>query len=282
MKIALDLGGTNIRAAVVDCNSIIEKRSQPCKAQEEADVVTDQIISLIAPLLSPQIDGIGIGVPSVVDPYEGIVYNACNIPSWKEVHLKSLLENRFGIKTLVNNDCNCFVLGEYYYGATRGLKDVVGITLGTGVGSGLILDGKLYSGSLCGAGEVGSLPYLDSDYEHFCSSLWFRDRHNTTGAELAERAFNGDPEAKAVWEEFGKNLGELTKAILFAYAPQALVVGGGIAEAIPFFRDSWEKTVRSFPYRRIAEGCRLLKAEVKDANLLGAAMLFAQESRSSF
>lgn len=276
MKIALDLGGTNVRAAIVDGDTIIEKRSEPCKSRESAGVVVNQIISLIEPLVSADIDGIGVGVPSVVDSDKGIVYNACNIPSWKEVPLKSLLEGKFGLRTLVNNDCNCFVLGEYYYGESRGLSNVVGITLGTGVGSGLILDGRLYCGAMCGAGEVGSLPYLDSDYEHYCSSLWLNGKHATNGASLAARASKGDSEALAIWNEFGHHLGELTKAILYAYAPEAMVVGGGIAEAMPYFRKGWEESVSTFPYRRIAEGCRLLKAGVKDAGLLGATRLFSR------
>lgn len=273
MKIALDLGGTNIRAAIVENGVCRDKVSVPCPATEAEDVVIDRIASLIEPLMSPGVDGIGVGVPSVVDPERGIVYNAANIPSWKEVHLKEKLEKRFGVPVKVNNDCNCFALGESTYGAAKGMKDVVCITLGTGVGAGLILDGKLYSGVLCGAGEVGSLPYLDSDYEHYCSTLWLKGKHNTNGAELAKRANEGDKEAIDLWNEFGRHLGELSKAIMFAYAPQAIVVGGGIAPAMPLFIECWRETVSTFPYAGIWENCRLLQAELPDANLLGAALL---------
>lgn len=273
MKISIDLGGTNIRVARVSGNECLDKNSVPCRATESEDVVVDQIAALIDPLISPDIEGIGIGVPSVVDPVNGIVYNAANIPSWKEVHLKAKLEARFGIEVRVNNDCNCFALGESRYGAGKGYADMVGITLGTGVGSGLILDGRLYSGVLCGAGEVGSLPYLDSDYEHYCSSLWFRDKLHTTGAELGRLAETGNPEAIALWREFGHHLGELSKAIMFAYAPQAIVVGGGIAVAMPLFIDGWRESVSTFPYSGIADNCKLLPASLRDANLIGAALL---------
>lgn len=273
MKIALDLGGTNIRAARVDNGVCTDKASVSCPATEPEDVVIDSIVSLIDPLMSVEVDGIGVGVPSVVDPERGIVYNAANIPSWKEVHLKEKLEKRFGVSVKVNNDCNCFALGESTYGAAKGMKDVVCITLGTGVGSGLILDGKLYSGVLCGAGEVGSLPYKDSDYEHYCSTLWLKGKHNTNGADLAKRAAEGDVEAIELWKEFGRHLGELSKAIMFAYAPQAIVVGGGIAPAMPLFIEGWKKTVSTFPYAGIRENCKLLQAQLPDANLLGAALL---------
>ncbi len=274
MKVTLDLGGTNIRTAVVDGSTVLNKSSVPCRANDTEQAVIEQIIASIEPLVNDKTDGIGIGVPSVVDPREGIVYNAANIPSWRKVPLKSILEQRFNLPVRVNNDCNCFALGEHRYCAGRGLRDMVGITLGTGVGSGLILDGRLYSGVLCGAGEVGSLPYLDSDFEHYCSSLWLRDAHNTTGAELAQKANAGDKKAIALWHKFGENLGELTKAILFAYAPEAIVIGGGIAAAMPLFRAGWESTVMTFPYPRIAQGCRMIQAELPDANLIGAALLF--------
>ncbi len=274
MKIAIDLGGTNIRVAKVDNGAVRERSSVSCPSSAPEREVVEQIITLISPLMCAGIDGIGIGVPSVVDPERGIVYNAANIPSWKEVHLKEMLEDRFAVPVRVNNDCNCFALGEFRYGAAKGFKDVVGITLGTGVGAGLILDGHLYSGRFCGAGEVGSLPYLDSDYEHYCSSLWLSGACHTTGAELAAKASAGDEAALKVWRQFGRNLGELTKAILFAYAPEMIVVGGGIAAAMPYFRGGWQETVDTFPYREIAAGCRMERAILPDANLLGAALLF--------
>ncbi|MCM1449100.1 MAG: ROK family protein [Clostridiales bacterium] len=273
MKIALDLGGTNIRAARIDNGSCYDKLSVPCRATESEDVIIDQLSSLIGQLLCGEVDGIGIGVPSVVDPVNGIVYNAVNIASWKEVHLREKLENRFNIPVKVNNDCNCFALGESRYGAAKGLRNVVGITLGTGVGAGLILDGNLYSGALCGAGEIGSLPYRDSDYEHYCSSLWFRDAHGTTGALLAERVGKGDTEASLIWNEFGDNLGQLCEVILYAYAPEAIVIGGGIAAAFPLFIDSLKSTLTKFPYQAIASNCQILKATLPDANLLGASLL---------
>lgn len=273
MKVALDLGGTNIRAAIVEGDRVERQVSVACQAYADEGVVIEQIFSLIEPLMSPQVDGIGVGVPSVVDPVRGIVYNAANIPSWQEVHLKEKLEGRFNVPVKVNNDCNCFVLGEQAYGAARGLQNVVGITLGTGVGAGLVLNGRLYSGEFCGAGEVGSLPYRDSDYEHFCSTLWLKGRHGVTGAELAARAEAGDQAALNLWREFGQHLGELCKAILFAYAPQAIVIGGGIAPAIKYFRSGLDESLAAFPYRALADQCRILSAQLPHPNLLGAALL---------
>lgn len=273
MKLSIDLGGTNIRAAIVNGDTCLKKVSQPCKANEKADVIIEQIINLAESIMTPEVDGIGIGVPSVVDSQKGIVYNACNIPSWRKVYLGDILFNHFGIPVKVNNDCNCFALGEQRYGAGKNLDNVVAITLGTGVGAGIVIGGKLYSGNLCGAGEIGSLPYLDSDYEHYCSSLWF-SKKNTNGYELAGLAAKGNKEALTTWNEFGNNLGELIKAILFTYAPDAVIIGGGISESMSLFREGIEQSLSTFPYLRIADSCQILKSSLPDASLIGASLLF--------
>ncbi len=273
MRIAIDLGGTNICAAKVEKGICSEVTSIPCNAKGTEDMVISQIKELISSLSTEKTEGIGIGVPSVVDVERGIVYNACNIPSWREVHLKEKIEDAFGVRTEVNNDCNCFALGEYLYGAGKGCDNMVGITLGTGVGAGVIVNGRLYSGYCAGAGEIGSLPFRSSDYEHYCSSLFLNDVYNTNGAELAARIAAGDTSALDVWSEFGRNLGELINAILFTYAPDAVVIGGGIVASMKYFEESMRATVSGFPYERISSHCRILPAMLREANLLGAASL---------
>lgn len=273
MKITLDLGGTNIRASLVDNGEYIEKKTVKCQADKPEDEIIDQISQLIQSLMRPDVDGIGIGVPSVVDPVKGIVYNAVNIKSWQEVHLKDKLERRFNVEVKVNNDCNCFVLGEQRYGAAKGYENVIGITLGTGVGAGVIINGKLYSGLLCGAGEIGSLPYKDSDYESYCSSQWFK-KHATDGFTMAQEAERGSETAIKLWSEFGHNLGELIKVCLWTYAPQAIVIGGGLAASYGLFEKSMKDSVATFPYAPIAQNCKILTAVLPNAALLGASLLF--------
>lgn len=273
MKIAVDLGGTNVCAARIENGICTDLKSIPCDAQGSEDAVVGQLESLIASLAGPSLEGIGIGVPAIVDVERGVVYNAVNIPSWREVHLKEKIEKAFGVRVEVNNDCNCFALGEHRYGAGRGMSDMLGITLGTGVGAGVIIGGKLYSGLCAGAGEIGSLPYLSSDYEHYCSSLFLRDVYHTDGGTLAALAAKGDAEALRIWDEFGSHLGELIKAILFTYAPEAVVIGGGIAASMPLFEAGMRRTIDTFPYPAISSRCRIVRAELKEANLLGAASL---------
>ncbi len=277
MIVALDTGGTNIRAALVDGQQIVKTESELCPTDSDEESVNKCIIDVIARVITPEVTAIGAGVPAVVDTVSGTLYNAVNIPAWKEVCLKQILEERFKVPVSIDNDCNCFALGEFRYGAGKGCRNMVGITLGTGVGAGLILNGSLYGGVLSGAGEIGSLPFRESDYEHYCSSLFFRDFYSTTGQNLAKLAENGDKEAVSVWHEFGMNLGHLINAILFAYAPERIVIGGGIATSMPLFKRGIDEIVATFPYKAIASGCAVKRAELPAANLIGAAELTSRD-----
>lgn len=271
--IAIDLGGTNVRAARIEGEHILAQQAIRCNAQGSEDEVLGQITSLIDSLWDDSVGRIGIGVPSVVDFRRGIVYNLQNIPSWREVHLKERLEHRYGVAVGVDNDVNCFVLGEHRFGSARGMNNVVGITLGTGLGAGIVVEGEVYRGANTGAGEIGCLPYLDADYEQYCSSHFF-SRSHTDGSALAARAAAGDAEALAVWNEFGHHLGKLLQVILFAYDPETIVVGGGIAASGALFEQAMLQTMREgFPYPHVFDHLKVCFAQLDNANLLGASQL---------
>ena len=271
MKIGVDLGGTNIVAGLVDGESLVKKVKVACPAKGSQEDVIEAIASLIEQLINENVESIGVGVPSVVDTKKGIVYNVANIPSWVEVHLKEILEERFGVKVSVNNDSNCYTLGVHRFGQGKGCDSMVCVTLGTGVGSGIIIDGKLYEGRNAGAGEVGCLPYLDKDYESYCSTPFFV-AHNTTGAELSAKSEAGDAEAIALWNEFGHHLGELAKAILFAYDPEAIVFGGGISAGYPHFEAALRERITTFPYET-GKDVKIFFSTDGDMALYGASAL---------
>lgn len=274
MVLGVDLGGTNIRVGLVDNEMLVSKitgDSPSAMTLEESKVY---IISKIceAFILNKNIKGIGIGVPSVVDVDEGIVYNVANIPSWKEVHLKRLLENEFHVPVAVNNDSNCFVLGEQIFGKGRNFKNVVGITLGTGVGAGLIINDKLYCGSNTSAGEIGTIPYLDKVYEEYCGSNFFIEM-KTTGKKVYEGAIAGDTQALNCWKSYGKHLGNLLQTALFAYDPDAIILGGGISKAYPFFESAMRETLKAFPYPQIVDRLTIDISSNPDIAILGASAL---------
>ena len=273
MKIGIDLGGTNVRVGVVDNGKIIQKISEPCRADKSEKEVLDHLISMIRQLKTDQTESIGIGVPSVVDAELGIVYNVVNIPSWEKVFLKTVLEKEFNIPVAVNNDCNCFALGEYKFGEGVGYKDIVCVALGTGVGAGIIINGKLYNGQNTGAGEIGCIPYLEHDYEYYCGSAFFSKENNLTGKDAFLMGQDQNSEALELWKQMGGHVGNLMKAILFAYDPQAIILGGSISNAYNFFSSAMWDSMQDFPYPETLNSIRVTVSQKEDIALLGASEL---------
>lgn len=271
--IGIDLGGTNLRAARIENGILAAQLQEPCKANGTEKEVLDQIIRMISRLNNGEIKKMGVAVPSIVDYNQGIVYDVQNIPSWKEVHLKAILEERFGIETQVDNDVNCFANAQRVYGEGRGFHNFVGITLGTGVGAGIVIRDKVYRGMDTGAGEIGCLPYLDGIYEDYTSSLLFK-KWNTTGEADAAAAMAGNAEAQAHWHELGYHLGKLMQVVLYTYNPEAIIIGGGIAQAHALFEDAMHKAMHeNFLYPGEANRVKLLFSNLQDSNILGAAEL---------
>lgn len=271
MKIGVDLGGTKIRVGVVEPGFGVRRMAtESCHSDGSKTDVLEQIISMVDAFFDANVDAIGVGVPAIVDG-NGVVYDCVNIPSWDRVELKAALESRFGVPVRVNNDCNCFALGVKASEIVKGLNDIVCITLGTGVGSGLIIDGKLYTGHNCSAGEIGSIPYKDRDYEFYCSSRFFHDR-GISGKGAFEAAKAGDPDALKIWEEFGANVGDLLSMICFAYDPQAVVIGGSIASAFQFFEPAMRAQFARFPYSKVAESLKILPASEDGWLIIGSVM----------
>lgn len=273
MRIAIDLGGTNVRvASVVPGGKVVRVLVEPSLSTGSEGEVLEQLYRLIDDLMSPEVDGIGIGVPSVVDTERGIVYNVVGIPSWKEVHLKDLLEKRYHVRVAVDNDCNCFALGVTRFGKDGPHKEAFCATLGTGVGGSLIVDGRLYRGRNAGAGEIGSIPYLDKDYEYYCSSRFFVGK-GTTGKDTAIAAAGGDLDALAIMEEFGGHIGKLVQMIMFAYDPSVIILGGSIAKAFPLYSEPMWRVINEFPYPKSVENLNLYATDLDHPGILGAALL---------
>ena len=273
MILGIDLGGTNIRIGQIVGEKLENKISEPSPSNLALEPSLEYLKGVVRRMMTPEVDGIGIGVPSVVDVERGIVYNVTNIPSWREVHLKEVLEAEFGVGVYVNNDANCFVLGEKEYGVGRGFKDIVGVTLGTGVGAGIVINNALYSGRNTGAGEIGSLPYLDATLEDYCGSNFFPRFFGVTGREAAVKVREGDARAIEIWDEFGVHVGNMMQTILFTYDPELIIIGGGIAGAYPLFGRAMREKMGEFPYPETVKNIRVEVSDNGDIQILGGAAL---------
>lgn len=271
--IGIDLGGTQIRGACVNDQHVEEVLATKVSASGTVDEVLQELYQLTDQLINDSITAIGIGVPSVVDVEKGIVYDVQNIPSWKEVPLKDKMEERYHIPVLVNNDANCFALGEKYFGQGKDYSSFIGLTLGTGIGAGVIIQNKLYAGPNCGAGEFGMVDYLDQYYEYYASGQFFNLCYQTTGEETFHKALAGDKEATVILEEFGTHLGNAIKMILYTYDPQLIIFGGSIRQAYEVFQKTMWQRIHTFAYPKSLENFSIKISELKHPGVQGAAAL---------
>jgi glucokinase len=271
--VGVDLGGTNVRAAAVRDGKIVARAVRRISGKAAEEVVLGEIFETIDEVIGGEVSGIGIGVPSVVDVERGIVYSVENIPAWREVPLKDKLESRYGCPACVNNDANAFALGELHFGKGRGYRNMVGLTIGTGLGAGIIIDGRLYSGPNCGAGEIGSIPYRDATVERYAAGQFFQHEAGAGGDVVFERALRGDAEALRLFHAFGLELGHAILTILYAYDPELIVLGGSISRAYRFFEAGMRERLKSFAYQHVLETLVIAPSETEDAATLGAAAL---------
>ncbi len=281
MVIGVDLGGTKIRAGVAVCGAIRNERQQLFRSRASQEETLDQLKDLIRSLVGPEITGIGLGVPSVIDVERGIVYNVVNIPSWEEVPLKDILEEEFGIPVAVNNDVNCFALGEYRYGLAKGFRNVVGMTSGTGLGCGIILNEELFVGSNCGAGEIGLVQYGDHNVEYYASGNFFEAIHGTSAIAAHDLAARGDKNALALWRDFGVHIGQAVKTVVYTYDPEAIVIGGSISKAYRFFQSSMVASLEDFTFPQSIKRLKILQSVDENITLLGAAALLEKRENAS-
>jgi glucokinase len=272
--IGLDLGASNIRGGLVQTTGVAQIHARRIQSNGSVEDVLNDIYAIIDLLIEKEVAAIGIGVPSVVDVDQGIVYDVQYIPSWKEVHLKSILEKRYEIPVFVNNDANCFVLGEYYFGKGAGMENLVGLAIGTGLGAGIIINHHLYAGNNCGAGEFGMVDYLDHCFEYYCSGQYFQNVYQVDGQEVFDKAKAGDWQAQQWYAEMGTHLGNAIKMILYTYDTSLIIFGGSVRHAYPFFSKTMWERINSFAYSKSLARFRIELSDLENSGILGAAGLY--------
>ena len=266
--IGIDMGGTHIVGALADLGgNILQKASLSSSSGDGQNDGLEQLTRVIQQLLSnPRLDdqelrGIGIGAPSITLHREGIVVWAASL-GWKDLPLKSILEDRFQVPVFVENDVNLAALGESWYGTGKGVHNLVCVSIGTGIGAGIVIGGKLYRGYSEAAGEVGYLvpdsSYLGKHYEHFgcietlsagagivrralvalegdgdtmLGELAGADLKALTAEKVFEAARRGDPLAQEVVDETVDHISIIVANVAAILNPELIVLGGGIARS---------------------------------------------------
>jgi glucokinase len=272
--IGVNLGVRTLRSGRVRDMNIEKSISKRINNHASEEEIIEEVIEIIESVYDKNVEGIGIGVPSLVNLEKGIVYKAQKIPSWREVHIKEILESHFGVKVYVNNDANCFAVGEKYFGIAKDYENIVGLILSAGVGAGVVFKGHLYSGTNCGVGEFGSLPYKENDFEYYCSEGYFEEKYGLNANLVFKRAQQDDKIALSIYEQYGKDVGNLIKAIMFTVDPEIIVIGGTMSKAFKYFQKQMWRKIKTFPYKHSLEKIKVLPSEKEDIGVLGAVALF--------
>lgn len=271
--IGVDIGGTTISAGLVAGDQISRRAVVDTPSDRPQHEVVQAVYQAIEEVFDADVAGIGIGVPGLVDQQEQLVLDVINIPSWDSLPLGELVSEYFNKPVFVNNDANCYAIGEKYFGKGKPYSNFVGLTIGTGLGAGIIINDHLYSGRFCGAGEFGNIYYRDRNIESFASGQFFRDK-NLDGKLIYKRASLGDPVALRLFEEYGVHLGRAIANILFALAPEAIIIGGSVSNAYKFFSESMNEFLDdNFPYRRLYNQLVIEVSDTPDMGVLGASSL---------
>ena len=275
--IGVDLGGTKVKAGRVEGGAIMAVAANPIpiSGEYDAEAVVEVVKNTIAAVFSDKVAGIGIGIPSMLDRKNGVIYDVQNIKSWKEIHLKDILEAYFQVPVVMDNDANCFAMGEKLYGQGKNYDNFAGITLGTGIGTGLINRGTLIADTNCGSGEFGEIPYLDGKLEDYASGQFFKNKLKTDGQSLFAKAQKKDAAALQAYCRFGEHLGQAIKIIMYAVDPGHFIIGGSIAEAKDFFEPAMWAVIRTFAFPKSLETLVIEYSRLGgDAPILGAAAVF--------
>ncbi len=271
--IGVDIGGTSIVAARISESELIEKNDVPTGADREAGPIMESLFTAIDPLLTDEVVGIGIGMPGFMNTDTGEILAINNIPSLKGFSVKQAVEKHFGLPTFQNNDANCFALGEAYFGAGKGYNTMVGITMGTGLGSGIIIDRKIHSGLAGGAGEVGCVPIQGGIGDDYCSNALFVSSYGKNGIDLYKEAKAGNEASKKAFDHLAANLGEIIRLLMYILAPEAFVIGGSVAKSWEFLEKPLKEEIKKFRVELVSDQVKLLKAQLDNTGLYGAAAL---------
>jgi glucokinase len=315
--VGVDLGGTNIVAGAmpVDGSREIAVRSTPTRPEEGAARVVERIAELVERVVAEtrietgatrsDFIGVGIGSPGPLDRERGIVIVTPNL-GWRDFPLRDEVSRKVGLPATLDNDANCATLGEWWRGAARGTRNVIGVTIGTGIGGGLILNGELYHGSSDVAGEIGHTTINAmgrrckcGNYgciEAYCSGPAIAERARealeagessmlveAVGGDLSritaqtvyDVAKRGDPVAREVVRETARFLGAGISTLINVFNPDMVVLAGGVTQAGEDLFEPLRAEVRGRAFRPAVEVCRIVPGELTgSAGMVGAVATF--------
>ena len=318
--IGVDLGGTNIVVGAMpeDGSRELAIRSEPTHAERGSEAVVDRIVSMIAQVISDVIAehdakthdfiGVGIGAPGPLDRERGVVVVAPNL-GWRDFPLRDAISDRIRLPSTLDNDANCATLGEWWRGAAQGARNVVGITIGTGIGGGIVIGGQLYHGSSDVAGEIGHTTIdstgrycrcgnygcleayasgpaialrareaLERDEVSALHKMVKGDLDLLTAATVYEAAHRGDALALEVVRDTARFLGTGIANLLNTVNPDVVVITGGVTRAGDRLFEPLRAEVKRRAFRPAVAACRIVPGALEGtAGVVGAVATFKQQ-----
>ena len=298
--LGVDIGGTAVKLGLVDETGRVLARAERSVSFDGyktpiLDTVTAAIREFLAPHDAPALAGIGVSATGQIDSRRGVVAGTCgNFPGWIGVDIKGTLERAFGLPVTVANDANCMLLGEVWVGAAQGYTDVIGVTLGTGVGGGILTGGYLLEGARGLGGELGHfrLHALDG-VACTCGAIGCYERYAATtalvrdaqrmgldapdGRTIFEAAAAGDARTQAVLNHWINEIAQGLAGLVHIFNPQLILIGGGVSAQQALLIDPLAEKVRAGVMPAFAEGLEVKAAALQnDAGLVGAVYYFRE------
>ena len=301
--LGIDIGGTNIKLGLLSSSGHIISRSYlttktfASTKSKLIDGLVETILSIIRQnkLTKKDFKGIGVGLPGLVDSSSGVVKFLPNIPGWRNVPLKKILERKLNLSVFIDNDAKVITLGEWKFGAGRGVDNLLCMTLGTGVGGGLILNGQLYRGVSNTAGEFGHVPLNENGPRCNCGGVACFERYvgnqhllqrartifkkNVTAVkDLGDWAAARDRDALRFWEETGRKIAQGLVTIVNLLNLERIVSGGGVAHNLPYMIRTIQKTLAERALKVPVSRVKIVQASLgNDAGILGTYVLVHNE-----
>ncbi|MFC1800720.1 ROK family protein [Nanoarchaeota archaeon] len=269
--IGVDIGGSEIKAGLVKGRKVVKKCNVDTESSKGSAVVFSNVVKVVESLWRKEVSGIGIGCAGLID--DGVVLFSPNLP-FKNFDLRKKVREKFKVKVSVENDADCFALAEGELGSAKGCENFIGLTLGTGVGSGVVIDGKLhhgmgeighvtidFDGPRCGCGNKGCI-------EAYIGGYCVKKRLGKSLKEYYSLACKGNRNALGVFKNYGKFLGIGIANIINAFNPDVIVIGGNASKAWKFFNKSMKKEIK-----RALTKCPVVRSTLSDPGIVGASLL---------
>lgn len=301
--LGIDLGGTEVKIAVVNkLGKIIDEAGIPSSNSFSPDALVKKIVEKSRLLKNFRyISGTGVGVAGDIDQKNGIVRFSPNLNRWKNIKLRAMLRRYLKGPIVIDNDANAAALGAYFLDAGRKAKNIICITLGTGVGGGIILEGKIYRGATGTAGEIGHIHYdangpLCNCGSHGCievyagapriiaqgvkikskilNKLTGGNMKNLTPKILQEAALLGDRPSQNLWKKTGTKLGVIFADLVNVLNPEMIIISGGVSKANRLLTDPIKSTVMQRAFKTPARKCKIIVSKFTSRlGVVGAALL---------